>query len=186
MRDPSQRLGPSGDVDYERHGTGYAAQRRTDPRIAALVHEALGPARTILNVGVGAGAGSYEPGDRHVELSFAVEMGHLLGTVAGACHGARRDEPLQRFDVAGSERLVERAERVRKLRARFGADEGDEARRACEHPRDRELAQASCRDRRRNAGAAATTASFLARLVAREAREECARQSPGPLRGFCR
>src|SRR5437762_10948729 len=34
------------------------------PRIAALVHAALGPARTVLNVG--AGAGSYEPADRHV------------------------------------------------------------------------------------------------------------------------
>jgi SAM-dependent methyltransferase len=55
---------PAGDVDYEAHGAGYAVQRRTDPRIAALVHEALGDARTVLNVG--AGAGSYEPADRHV------------------------------------------------------------------------------------------------------------------------
>lgn len=54
----------AGDFDYEAHGAGYAVQRRTDPRIAALVHAALGPARTVLNVG--AGAGSYEPEDRHV------------------------------------------------------------------------------------------------------------------------
>lgn len=54
----------AGDFDYESHGQGYAAQRRTDPRIAALVHEALGGARTVLNVG--AGAGSYEPKDRYV------------------------------------------------------------------------------------------------------------------------
>lgn len=53
-----------GDVDYDVHGKGYARQRRTDPRIAAQVTEALGDARTILNVG--AGAGSYEPLDRHV------------------------------------------------------------------------------------------------------------------------
>lgn len=53
-----------GDFDYEAHGQGYALQRRPDPRIAALVHEALGPARSLLNVG--AGAGSYEPLDRHV------------------------------------------------------------------------------------------------------------------------
>jgi SAM-dependent methyltransferase len=53
-----------GDVDYEQRGEGYAIQRRTDPRIAALVTEALGDARTIVNVG--AGAGSYEPADRHV------------------------------------------------------------------------------------------------------------------------
>jgi SAM-dependent methyltransferase len=56
--------GPAGDVDYEAHGAGYAVRRRTDPRIAARVHAALGPARTVLNVG--AGAGSYEPEDRHV------------------------------------------------------------------------------------------------------------------------
>jgi len=53
-----------GDYDYERHGSGYALQRRTDARIAALLHAALGSARTVLNVG--AGAGSYEPLDRHV------------------------------------------------------------------------------------------------------------------------
>ncbi len=54
----------AGDFDYERGGTGYAVQRRTDPRIAAYVHAALGDARTVLNVG--AGAGSYEPTDRSV------------------------------------------------------------------------------------------------------------------------
>ena len=50
---------PAGDFDYERGGTAYAVRRRTDPRIAARVHAALGNARTVLNVG--AGAGSYEP-----------------------------------------------------------------------------------------------------------------------------
>jgi SAM-dependent methyltransferase len=55
---------PAGDFDYETHGAGYAVRRRSDPRIAALVHAALGPARTVLNVG--AGAGSYEPEDRYV------------------------------------------------------------------------------------------------------------------------
>ncbi len=53
-----------GDVDYGQFGGGYNVQRRTDPRIAAAIHEALGPARTVLNVG--AGAGSYEPQDRWV------------------------------------------------------------------------------------------------------------------------
>ena len=53
-----------GDVDYESKGHGYAVRRRPDPRIAALIHAALGDARTVLNVG--AGAGSYEPADRHV------------------------------------------------------------------------------------------------------------------------
>ncbi|GAA4505996.1 methyltransferase domain-containing protein [Actinoallomurus oryzae] len=54
----------AGDFDYETHGAGYAVQRRTDPRIAAYVHAALGDARTVINVG--AGAGSYEPVDRRV------------------------------------------------------------------------------------------------------------------------
>jgi SAM-dependent methyltransferase len=54
----------AGDFDYKRHGAAYATQRRTDPRIAAAVHAALGRARTVLDVG--AGAGSYEPEDRHV------------------------------------------------------------------------------------------------------------------------
>ncbi|MFC8191012.1 class I SAM-dependent methyltransferase [Cellulomonas sp. NPDC057328] len=55
---------PAGDVDYERHGQGYAVLRRPDLRIEARVHAALGAARTVLNVG--AGTGSYEPADRYV------------------------------------------------------------------------------------------------------------------------
>jgi SAM-dependent methyltransferase len=51
-------------VDYEVAGRTYAVHRRPDPRIAARVHAALGDARTVLNVG--AGAGSYEPADRYV------------------------------------------------------------------------------------------------------------------------
>jgi SAM-dependent methyltransferase len=49
---------------YDRIGLGYASTRRADPRIAAQIHEALGDARSIVNVG--AGAGSYEPCDREV------------------------------------------------------------------------------------------------------------------------
>ena len=51
-------------VDYERHGHGYARNRRADPLIEARIHAALGDARTVLNVG--AGSGSYEPTDREV------------------------------------------------------------------------------------------------------------------------
>lgn len=51
-------------VDYETHGRDYAQRRRADPRIAAAIGAALGDARTVLNVG--AGAGSYEPRDRWV------------------------------------------------------------------------------------------------------------------------
>jgi SAM-dependent methyltransferase len=52
------------DARYDVIGAEYAVTRREDPRIAALIHAALGEARTIVNVG--AGAGSYEPRDRHV------------------------------------------------------------------------------------------------------------------------
>jgi hypothetical protein len=50
--------------DYDRLGHGYSGHRQTDPHIEAQVHAALGDARTVLNVG--AGAGSYEPSDRYV------------------------------------------------------------------------------------------------------------------------
>ncbi len=49
---------------YDRIGTSYARTRRTDPRVAAQIRAALGDARRIVNVG--AGAGSYEPGDLEV------------------------------------------------------------------------------------------------------------------------
>src|SRR4051794_15648604 len=49
---------------YDRIGGGYALTRREDPRIAAAIVRALGDARSVVNVG--AGAGSYEPTDRHV------------------------------------------------------------------------------------------------------------------------
>jgi SAM-dependent methyltransferase len=58
------RAVPAGDHDYERRGRNYSAVRQPDPRIEAQLHAALGDARTVVNVG--AGAGSYEPRDRHV------------------------------------------------------------------------------------------------------------------------
>jgi SAM-dependent methyltransferase len=50
--------------DYDKLGQKYSGYRQTDPRIAAYVNKALGDAKTILNVG--AGAGSYEPSDKYV------------------------------------------------------------------------------------------------------------------------
>jgi SAM-dependent methyltransferase len=47
---------------YDASGHGYGARRVPDPRIAAAISDALGDARTVVNVG--AGTGSYEPGDR--------------------------------------------------------------------------------------------------------------------------
>jgi SAM-dependent methyltransferase len=51
-------------VIYDQIGVGYGRVRRPDPRLAALIAEALGEARTVLNVG--AGAGSYEPASAQV------------------------------------------------------------------------------------------------------------------------
>lgn len=49
---------------YDAIGRGYATRRRPDLRIAAAIHRALGDARSVVNIG--AGAGSYEPADRPV------------------------------------------------------------------------------------------------------------------------
>lgn len=58
---------------YDRIGVGYADQRQPDARLSVAITRALGDARTVLNVG--AGAGSYEPRDRSV---VAVEPAALM------------------------------------------------------------------------------------------------------------
>jgi SAM-dependent methyltransferase len=58
---------------YEQIGQGYAHTRREDPRLASRIHAGLGEARTVVNVG--AGAGSYEPRDRHV---IAIEPSDVM------------------------------------------------------------------------------------------------------------
>ena len=52
------------EATYDQIGAGYGKVRRTDLRVAAKINEALGDARSVLNVG--AGTGSYEPADREV------------------------------------------------------------------------------------------------------------------------
>jgi ubiquinone/menaquinone biosynthesis C-methylase UbiE len=49
---------------YDIIGLNYAELRKPDARIAAAVQDAIGQAKTVLNVG--AGTGSYEPVDRRV------------------------------------------------------------------------------------------------------------------------
>jgi SAM-dependent methyltransferase len=49
---------------YDSIGVGYARVRREDPELRARIIVALGSARTVVNVG--AGAGSYEPRHCHV------------------------------------------------------------------------------------------------------------------------
>lgn len=63
------------DQVYESIGEGYAAARRPDPRIQRLILAALGDARSVVNVG--AGAGNYEPTDRQV---VAVEPSAMMIT----------------------------------------------------------------------------------------------------------
>ncbi len=58
---------------YDGIGRTYARTRATDPRIAAAIWAALGEARTVVNVG--AGAGSYEPPDRQLT---AVEPSEVM------------------------------------------------------------------------------------------------------------
>src|SRR5438105_678196 len=56
--------GPAGDYDYGEAAQTYRHMRRPDSRIANRIWSAIGPARTIVNVG--AGTGSYGPADRYV------------------------------------------------------------------------------------------------------------------------
>jgi SAM-dependent methyltransferase len=58
---------------YDRIGRDYSRLRREDPRLARPILAALGDARSVVNVG--AGAGSYEPCDRHV---IAVEPSAVM------------------------------------------------------------------------------------------------------------
>jgi hypothetical protein len=41
---------------YDTIGHRYAGTRREDPRIARSIHEALGDARSVVNVGAGTGS----------------------------------------------------------------------------------------------------------------------------------
>jgi SAM-dependent methyltransferase len=56
--------GSAGDADYGAIGAGYRSYRQPEPEFESAIAAALGEARTVLNVG--AGAGSYEPRDREV------------------------------------------------------------------------------------------------------------------------
>jgi SAM-dependent methyltransferase len=58
---------------YDQIGAGYTTTRRPDPRIERTIHDALGDARRVVNVG--AGTGSYEPRDREV---VAVEPSEVM------------------------------------------------------------------------------------------------------------
>lgn len=79
------RDGSAGDANYGVIGEGYTNYRQPEPYIAEFIRKALGEARTVLNVG--AGAGSYEPVDRlvtAVEPSASMRAqrpSHLLAAI---------------------------------------------------------------------------------------------------------
>jgi SAM-dependent methyltransferase len=79
---------------YDRMGIDFSEVRRADPRIEVAIWDALGDARTVLNVG--AGAGSYEPHDREV---VAVEPSPVMiaqrpADAAPAIQGVAESLPL--------------------------------------------------------------------------------------------
>jgi SAM-dependent methyltransferase len=88
--------------EYDRIGRTYARTRRPDPRIARQIADALGDARSVVNVG--AGAGAYEPRDRDV---VAVEPSSVMlrqraFDAAPAVQGSAEDIPFAdgSFDAA--------------------------------------------------------------------------------------
>jgi SAM-dependent methyltransferase len=87
---------------YDAIGLDYANLRRPDPRIAAAIEDALGDARSVVNVG--AGAGSYEPAGRDVvavEPSAAM-IAQRAQEAARAVQGGAEDLPFadDSFDAA--------------------------------------------------------------------------------------
>ncbi|MFN8188245.1 MAG: methyltransferase domain-containing protein [Gaiellales bacterium] len=80
---------------YDRIGEGYSRTRREDQHIATAIRSALGDARSVVNVG--AGAGSYEPDDRYV---IAIEPSDVMAaqrprTAAPALRASAADLPLR-------------------------------------------------------------------------------------------
>ncbi|WP_240616700.1 class I SAM-dependent methyltransferase [Sphingorhabdus sp. YGSMI21] len=87
---------------YDKIGLGYARKRKPDYRIARAIHDALGDAQSILNVG--AGTGSYEPDNRTVTaLEPSAEMiGQRPPDAAKAYQGSAEAIPFadNQFDAA--------------------------------------------------------------------------------------
>src|SRR4051812_2530908 len=87
---------------YDTIGVNYAELRKPDGRIARVIESALGSARTVLNVG--AGTGSYEPGDRSViAVEPSREMIRKRGPAAAeAIEASAEDLPFDdgSFDAA--------------------------------------------------------------------------------------
>ncbi len=87
---------------YDTIGVNYSDLRKPDPRIATVIHTALGDARTVLNVG--AGAGSYEPADREVTaVEPSMEMiRQRRASAAAVVRGCAEDLPFGDKSFDGS------------------------------------------------------------------------------------
>ena len=76
---------------YDSIGVNYAELRKPDPRIAKVIENALGQAKTVVNVG--AGTGSYEPAGRSVtSVEPSREMIRKRGPVAAKAIQASADD----------------------------------------------------------------------------------------------
>ncbi|MGI9597159.1 MAG: class I SAM-dependent methyltransferase [Acidimicrobiales bacterium] len=80
---------------YDSIGHRYVTTRREDPTLRDRILSALGESRTVVNVG--AGAGSYEPRDRHV---LAIEPSDVMAAqrpddLAPAIRGSAAPLPLR-------------------------------------------------------------------------------------------
>jgi len=108
---------------YDTIGHGYSRTRREDPLLRARIHAALDDARTVVNVG--AGAGAYEPPDRHV---IAIEPSDVMAAqrprdLAPAIRASAGSIPLRDRSVNAAMAILsvhhwdeEREKGVRELR----------------------------------------------------------------------
>lgn len=104
---------------YDEIGTGYAAARHSDPEIARAIRNALGDAKSVLNVG--AGSGSYEPSDlRVIAVDPSEEMIRQRSRSSAPCIKAWAEElPFEdaSFDAAMAVMTVHHwSDRARGLR----------------------------------------------------------------------
>jgi SAM-dependent methyltransferase len=91
---------------YDQIGAGYSLTRREDPRISLAIRNALGEARSVVNVG--AGTGSYEPDDRYV---IAVEPSDVMAsqrplTIPPALRASAAELPLREHSVDAAMALL--------------------------------------------------------------------------------
>ena len=93
--------GSAGDADYGVIGVDYARYRQPEPALAAALRAALGGVRTLVNVGAGVGAGSYEP--EHLTVT-AVEPSAAMRAQRPAGAVTAVDAVAEDLPFAGSRR----------------------------------------------------------------------------------